>query len=86
MINSVATHYMINFFQKPKIPFLGKFAQKKTKKYKFMMKVSTYCPGHNIWNKVRKSSKTGPENFDNYLCVSFDCYCKTLIYERKTGS
>ena len=51
-----------------------------------MMKVSTYCPGHNIWNKVRKSSKTGPENFDNYLCVSFDCYCKTLIYERKTGS
>ena len=31
MINSVATHYMINFFQEPKIPFLGKFAQKKIK-------------------------------------------------------
>ena len=28
---------------------------------------------------------TGAENFDNWLCVIFNCYCKSLIFGRKTG-
>ena len=53
----------------------------------FKMKLIFCKPGQNIWNKEKKSSKTGQDQktFDTYFCILFDCYCQSLISRGETG-
>ena len=42
-------------------------------------------PGQNTWNKVKKYSKIGKENFDICFCINFNCYYQLFISGRETG-
>ena len=45
-----------------------------------------YNLGQNIWNKMKKSSKTGQEkkSLASFLVFFFNCYCQSLIPWRET--